>query len=1270
VQRGRGGQHFRQLSADRVYFHKFRTYATEHVIEFIRPAPNVNAFDFYEKSIESMVNLFKENLQPQDRIGIKFKNSGIDREPLALYVRPSHQLSAETVWALIFRATQSNAEFLLEGIVTATVAVIDIPRGYGRYRHRRNLISKEDFCQTSKSLIFVDNPGQDCLAHGLVLGVHNLESSQALKNILKDRNQLTLEVSDLCELANCDLRDGGSIQELAQFQSIMPDGMQIVVYRDLTGKSVFFKGDINVPVESRINLVLHNNHFAVIKSLTAAFGCSYYCEGCNKPYEHRERHTCKNKCSFCHYKMQCVKSNVIIKCTDCQRLFYSRACYDRHLTTMLTKDESVCNIFKQCKHCFHTYKNYNGRKPHQCNEYFCRTCKEHVKQDHKCYMKRDIKQGPPSDKDVMIVYWDSETTQDRPLSENARDGTKHVVNLIVSHSQCNICKDKPQTAWLCSNCGTRQQIFKEAPIQNFIRYINFPRKSIKKVICVAHNFKGFDSYFIIEYILTHTCITPQVIMKGAHILCMQFGHIKMIDSLNFMQMPLSKLPATLGLNPALKKGWFPHLFNTHDNRDYVGPYPEIRFYDPDNMSTDERSKLIDWHRSKLESQEIFNLEKELIDYCISDVRILREACTKFRSLIISIGAVDPLTECITLASVANKVFRRNFLKDNVIGIIPPSGYRFCNNQSKIGIKWLITKEREYNTVIQHSGNAKEYRTETGHYVDGYAVINNKKTVFEFNGCYYHACPKCYPFNNTALNTDPTDTMRLRREKTLSKERVLKNLGYNVVSIYECEFNEELKNNPGLKAFLDNHPLVCDEPLNPRDCLYGGRCNGLKLYHECTEGEEIHYVDFMSLYPDRCKYFKVPVGHPKVHIGPNFPDIFQTEGIIKCVVLPPRDLYIPVLPTKLHDKLMFVLCRSCAFEMHQAECYHENEDDRALTGTWVIDEVRKAVQLGYRVVKIIEIWEYKIAQYDPATKTGGVFAEYINLFLKIKQESSGYPECCVDEESKKLYIDNFYAREGILLDPLKIVNNPGLRFVAKACLNSLWGRFALNILRSQTQVIRDPDIYYKLLSDPNFEVTSLSFFGEDVVLANYEVLTDALIPDPTINVVVAAFVTTSARLKLYESLEKLGERVYYFDTDSILYLVRPGDEKLPLGNNLGDLTDELAGYGERCHISKILCGGPKSYGAEVVDINNVVVKTIMKVRGITLNFRNSEIVNFATLERMILNNSSPVAVNNPRKIVRTKTHDIVSRPQSKIYRTVYTKRRRIVNTFNTLPYGHL
>ena len=74
----------------------------------------------------------------------------------------------------------------------------------------------------------------------------------------------------------------------------------------------------------------------------------------------------------------------------------------------------------------------------------------------------------------------------------------------------------------------------------------------------------------------------------------------------------------------------------------------------------------------------------------------------------------------------------------------------------------------------------------------------------------------------------------------------------------------------------------------------------------------------------------------------------------------------------------------------------------------------------------------------------MFKEYVNTFLKIKQEASGYPKDCVTEEQKQAYIDEYYEHEGTRLDPEKIEYNPGLRSLAKLMLNSLWGMLYKNI----------------------------------------------------------------------------------------------------------------------------------------------------------------------------------------------------------------------------------
>ena len=46
--------------------------------------------------------------------------------------------------------------------------------------------------------------------------------------------------------------------------------------------------------------------------------------------------------------------------------------------------------------------------------------------------------------------------------------------------------------------------------------------------------------------------------------------------------------------------------------------------------------------------------------------------------------------------------------------------------------------------------------------------------------------------------------------------------------------------------------------------------------------------------------------------------------------------------------------------------------------------------GYRLVEVYEVYEYEVTPYDPTTGQGGLFVEYINTFLKLKAEASGYP----------------------------------------------------------------------------------------------------------------------------------------------------------------------------------------------------------------------------------------------------------------------------------------
>ncbi|XP_018578192.1 uncharacterized protein LOC108916426 [Anoplophora glabripennis] len=110
---------------------------------------------------------------------------------------------------------------------------------------------------------------------------------------------------------------------------------------------------------------------------------------------------------------------------------------------------------------------------------------------------------------------------------------------------------------------------------------------------VAHNGQVFDHQFCLNYILTQTDLTPELIMRGTKIISMVMDNVKFLDSLNYFPMALSKLPKAFGLGDNFKKGYFPHLFNIATNQNYVDPLPAAEYYDPDNMKPEERSKFLE-----------------------------------------------------------------------------------------------------------------------------------------------------------------------------------------------------------------------------------------------------------------------------------------------------------------------------------------------------------------------------------------------------------------------------------------------------------------------------------------------------------------------------------------------------------------------------------------------------------------------------------------------------------------------------------------------------
>ena len=114
---------------------------------------------------------------------------------------------------------------------------------------------------------------------------------------------------------------------------------------------------------------------------------------------------------------------------------------------------------------------------------------------------------------------------------------------------------------------------------------------------MAHNFQGYDSYFILQY-LREQGVMYEVIMRGGKTLSLKVPmfNIKFIDSLNFIPMKLANFPKTFGIEE-LAKGYFPHLFNKKENETYIGPILRMPYYNLNGMSPKDRETFMTWHAS-------------------------------------------------------------------------------------------------------------------------------------------------------------------------------------------------------------------------------------------------------------------------------------------------------------------------------------------------------------------------------------------------------------------------------------------------------------------------------------------------------------------------------------------------------------------------------------------------------------------------------------------------------------------------------------------------
>ena len=681
---------------------KFRMAAKDYTIRFNNTVSDLDLIESYERVqqiFEHLLNDVTAGMNEKDQARFVLRSTQLNT-PISLPFMPVLQLTPERVFSQIERVIQSNRDFRLNDTVTVDIVHVEAPQGSGG--RKRTLFDIGEFLHKKRSVITIENNDDLCLARALVVAIAKIEKDPKYKSLADSRKTVQeRKARELHELANVPLGPCG-IPEVQMFQKHLTS-YEINIVSATHDNSIIYPPKPTTTNAKPIYLYLHGSHYDVITSMPGFLGNSYFCHKCRRAYSQALAHLCPGMCKSCR-SFDCIVNDPM-ECDQCKRWFKSKACYDRHKEP-LGNGRSVCQGIKKCGKCGRSMevRQLNSKK-HVCGRK-CPTCGVllNEKDEHNCYIQKS--EHSEEIRYNELLFFDLECTQEDRV---------HKANLCIVHNEA----------------GDKRLFQGKNTIGDFCKWL-FTKEHLDCIV-VAHNFQGYDGYFIQNY-LNENGVKYEVILRGAKILSMTIPmfNIKFIDSLNFIPMSLAKFPKTFGMSE-LCKGYFPHLFNKEENQNYVGPIPPEPYYSPNTMKPETRKAFLVWHKEQRDNGYIFDFNKEIIKYCRSDVDILRKCCMEFREMLCEITDIDPFEKCLTIASACHEVYRTNFLKKDTIAVFQHDR-QLKMKQSNLAVKWLSYVMQENGIHIEHVRNGGEKRV--GKYsLDGYC--EEYHTAYEFQGCFWH-----------------------------------------------------------------------------------------------------------------------------------------------------------------------------------------------------------------------------------------------------------------------------------------------------------------------------------------------------------------------------------------------------------------------------------------------------------------------------------------------------------------------------------------------------
>ena len=1177
--------------------------------ELVRTAGERSRIHGIERVIMNVYRHIHDNFDPQDRVQVEVESSDLNLGNVTSALVPVSHADPYFLLDRMEIVIQSNQAVKVDsGDFRIRVTHVPATRGAGYTNQRAAILERfttltQEVLLKTRSIHEIDRKlhpfcGVAALLLGKVLadskGLLNSRSQQAAWRRMNRKRTLRRQCyATVREVGLGDISKGITIEQLKLLaNSNLFRSYKIIVYStdNLT---------LPLAVENSITgrkgcimLILDDtHHFALIKKPNAFFGKEgYYCQSCFKFFTGTSAtHVCDARlCKQCKSAF-CGKSTEteLIRCSDCKRGFYGKTCFARHITPdtsplLRGKYKTVCDSFKACPTCnrdirpdgTNAYDRSEEGRQHTCFKSKCRECGliDNMS-DHECFIRATNVKNPrfvEKQKRDRGKQWffDMETMK---VWDEKKKAHFFVPNLIVMKSEDGdryVFRGADALKDFCKFCFASDEA---------LAY-----KKARQVVW-AHNNARFDGMFILQGFCKWMATDPSIIFKGHSPMRIKWRKVEFKDTYLYVMSSLDAWARQFGLKTL--KGFFPHDFNLPENQEYVGPLPPEETFSTKFMSEKKYAEFKKWYDEEKQAIEsgqkpLWNFKEELLKYCENDVDILMEAWLLYQQKMFDLTGIFPGgIRDVSAASYTNLVWKST-IENGTIGVIPINNYVRNDNQSEVAREWLNYEDMIYQggeMIYSGKGIGGERRIPLGnsfYKVDGFHEPSN--TVFEFTGCFYHGCSSCTrPYSRFPLNNLTYRDLNTRFANTVG---YMKNRGFNVVVMWECEW-KKLRKEPEVATLLKEiHEFIPDgSPINPQDALYGGRTGASSVYfpgrREKVGKHQISGLDFNSLYPSVNAEEEYPVGHPRVKMGTT--DDFDQSidyyfGLMKCVLLPPPDLFHPVLPFRVpgkgkSQKLVFPLCRTCAINRQRERCQH-NERERCLDGTWPTPEIYKALQQGYKFLKISSVWDYCTEDGERKKKRRGLFREFVRKFYELKALASGYPPSCTTPDQKEAFLRSFEKIEGIKLDPSKMEWDPVARAAAKLQLNSLWGKWAQRLdERKTTKIFHDAVTLHRFVNDPRYSDFELHLINAGTGIIKGKIVKELQRPNTKGNRVHAVFTTAWARLRLYNALIILGKRVVYYDTDSIFFRHLIGESfDLPIGDFLGQLAPVFSG---KCNVTR-------------------------------------------------------------------------------------------------------